>query len=89
MTVMVDLDCTVLLPGRSLSGYSGNSRSECERKVALFSTAIVSITFVITGGGTNNLKCGAQNCKDKISKYLSWPKLGNNTKVAKYCSIIV
>ena len=50
---------------------------------------IVSITLVITGGGTNNLKCGAQNCKDKISKYLSWPKLGNNTKVAKYCSIIV
>jgi len=47
MRVMVVLNCSVLLDGRLWSGHGGKSHSKHECKVVLFSTVIVSITFVI------------------------------------------
>jgi len=70
-TAAMDLYCSVLLAGKSWSGHGGNSHSERDSKAALFLTIIVSITFVRTEGG---VKCAAQIHKEKIIKYLNYPK---------------
>ena len=44
------LDCSVLLARKSLSQHDGNSHSERESQSSIM-TDIISITFVITGGG--------------------------------------
>ena len=65
--VHTSLDSSVVLTGKLCSWHSGNSHSEQEHKAALFVTAIVSITFIITEGGVKIAK-HAKNRKGKIVK---------------------
>jgi len=60
--VHICLDCGVLLFGKLQSGHGGNSCREHECKVTFLLTVIVSITFVITGGGAKTAKHATQNC---------------------------
>jgi len=84
-TAAMDLYCSVLLFRKSWRGHGGNSHSERNSKAALFLTIIVSITFVRTEGG---VKCAAQNHKEKIIKYLNYPKFGKGFSHAK-CSVVI